>query len=48
MTLEKVSFSDLLGNGFLDDSDTFEQTFDFYTFDIYTFKNHTFESVRVK
>ena len=48
MTLSKVSFSDLLGNDFLDHSDNFEQTFDFYTFDLYTFKNHTFESVRVK
>ena len=33
-----MSFSDLLGNDFLDHSDTFEQTFAFYTF----------ESVRVK
>ena len=47
ITLSKVSFSDLLGNDFLDHPDTFEQIFDFYTFDIYTFKNHTFESVWV-
>ena len=48
MILSKVSFLDLLENDFLDQSNTFEQPFDFETFDFYTFKNHTFESVIVK
>ena len=42
ITLSKVSFSDILRNGYLNHFDTFGENFDFDTF-----KNDTFESVWV-